>query len=83
MLKQCPNCQSERLIILDFVKKTEGDVSCMVGDAIDVPTNAQLDEMIDENIFDNFQCLDCGYEFNCRSSGLKQRLDCKVQNFNK
>jgi predicted Zn-ribbon and HTH transcriptional regulator len=82
MINQCPNCQSERLIILDFAQKTE-EVIGRGGDATGIPTNAKLEETTDDNILDNYQCLDCGYEFDCRRSGLKQRLGSKVQSFNR
>ncbi|MGZ4956670.1 MAG: hypothetical protein ACXV8Q_16310 [Methylobacter sp.] len=82
MIKHCPSCQSERLIILDFAKKSE-EVIGMGGAAIDMPTDAKLDERIDVSIFDNCQCLDCGYEFNCKRADLKQRLDNKLENLSK
>lgn len=81
MIKQCPNCQSERLIILDFAKKPEAIIG-MVDDAADVSAHARFEEENAGPFFDHCQCLDCGYEFNCRSTGVKQRLDSKLQQLN-
>jgi hypothetical protein len=82
MFKHCPDCQSERLILLDSAQKTEGDENGIAGDATDAAAPAQRDDRIDAPVFDDYHCLDCGYEFSCRSSGWKQRLESKAHHFN-
>jgi hypothetical protein len=82
MIKHCPNCQSEQLIILDFAKKSEAVIGMGDDAAADISTNAMLEEENAGPFFDKCQCLDCGYEFNCRSSGIKQRLNNPLQNLN-
>jgi hypothetical protein len=82
MIKHCPDCQSERLILLDSAQKTEGNDNDIADDATDVPTHDQRDDRIDAPVFDDYHCLDCGYEFSCRSSGWKQRLENQADNFN-
>jgi hypothetical protein len=47
------NCPSERLIILDFARKTEGNDNGMAGDATDAAAPAHWDERIDDPIFDH------------------------------
>jgi hypothetical protein len=74
MIKHCPDCQSERLILLDSAQKTEGDDNGIAGDTTDTAAPAQRDARIDNPVFDDYHCLDCGYEFSCRNSGWKQKI---------
>jgi hypothetical protein len=82
MIKHCPDCQSERLIILDCAQKTERDDDGIAGDATNTAAPAQRNDRIDDPVFDDYHCLDCGYEFSCRRSGWKQRLESLAHNFN-
>jgi hypothetical protein len=82
MIKHCPDCQSERLRIKGSAQKTEGDDNGIVGDATDTAAPAQRNDRIDAPVFDDYHCLDCGYEFSCRRSGWKQRLESQSPNVN-
>jgi hypothetical protein len=83
MIKHCPDCQSERLSILDSDQKTVGDDKGIADDATDTTAPAQRDDKIDAPVFDDYHCLDCGYEFSCRRSGWKQRLASHAHNVSK
>jgi hypothetical protein len=82
MIKQCPDCQSERLSINGSAQETEGGDNVRAGDATDAADPAQQDERIDDPVFDDYHCLDCGYEFSCRRLGWKQRLESQAHNVN-
>jgi hypothetical protein len=82
MIKHCPDCQSERLSINGSDQKTEGDDNGLAGDATEAAAPAQRDDRIDDPVFDDYHCLDCGYEFSCRRSGWKQRLESQAHNCN-
>jgi hypothetical protein len=86
MIKHCPDCQSERLILLDSAQRTkeeeEEDDNGLAGDATDTAAPAQRDDRIDAPVFDDYHCLDCGYEFSCRRSGWKQRMESQAHHFN-
>jgi radical SAM protein with 4Fe4S-binding SPASM domain len=69
MIKQCPNCQSERLSIIGSVQKT-----ARIGEATDTAAHAKSEDMSDNPRFDDYRCLDCTYEFSCRCSDRVQRL---------
>jgi hypothetical protein len=70
MIKHCPDCPSERLILLDSAKKTEEDDNGIAADATDAPPSLHSGMTgLTPLFFDDYHCLDCGYEFSCRRSG--------------
>ena len=67
MISVCPHCQSNRIVTKDTAKKTCGLLG-VVGGATGAVAGAQLGEVIDDTILDNYQCLDCDYTFSQKVS---------------
>ena len=78
MPEQCPNCQSVRIGKKNYGKKAAGVVGAsagtyggyvsaaaggLLGGATGASAGVILGEVLDERVFDNYRCLDCGYSF--------------------
>jgi hypothetical protein len=51
---------------------TGGIIGCLLGGATGGALGAKLGEVVDQNILNNFICLDCGFAFCSHTTGAEQ-----------
>lgn len=77
---QCPRCFSKRVLTKHTGRKDKTPspqtilnaiVGGLVGGVAGCAAGSAFGDALDQAVFDNYECLDCGYSFSCFSHSLR------------